>query len=751
MNAQVGSLYTSLTLESSSFSSGLRKSIEESTEASKSIVENFEKIREGTKLFLEAEVIEGLKERVESALEYAGSLNEVSAQLGVTANDLQVFRHAATQTGVTQDEMDTGLRKFTKTLSDARAGVVNARGVFKELGFTDDQIDHLDVHEALLKTADGISQLKNGVTRAAPEVELFGRAGQKLDPLLSQGAEGIENLAKQAADLGIILDKDQIRNAEVTTHKLAELKEVLTTSIAGAVADDADAIYEFVAALEQLVKFGAQAFRVLDQVKGGFEVLEGTARADAGYLVQLLDGGARMRSGQAELAHGESLLAGAHDNVPGSEEEHAGGTKSYNDPAAAEAARKKAEEAARKAEEARKKEVERRKKVTDQSAQLDNTFLSNKASLTADVTEQSQIARDQLEIDTKRKLADLASDISAGKVTEAEGVGLKIQIERNATQAADLINHKENLALAAEELAVTQARLTNANDLLQEQEGLAKTAADRRKIELQLLANARAQEEAQLKPILDDAARTGDHRYSAGDRQKAQDRASQLDAIYSAKTDAVLKSTAGPGQQYLDGLTRSAGQAQEALEGVAVDGLKGLEDGIAGAISGTEKLGDVFEKVGEQIIEELVKIELEKAVIGPLASKLFGSTSLTPISLSPYTTDPGSIASGLSVGTIDTGDLLHFATGGSFTVGGYGGTDSQLMQFMATPGEMVNISKGDGAARAQQVMVTPSKYFDVAVADVAGPMANDAAVRGAAGGSSLARADTLRRAARKMR
>lgn len=39
------------------------------------------------------------------------------------------------------------------------------------------------------------------------------------------------------------------------------------------------------------------------------------------------------------------------------------------------------------------------------------------------------------------------------------------------------------------------------------------------------------------------------------------------------------------------------------------------------------------------------------------------------------------------------GFYTGFATGGSFTVGGYGGTDSQLMQFMATPGEMVNISR----------------------------------------------------------
>jgi hypothetical protein len=43
------------------------------------------------------------------------------------------------------------------------------------------------------------------------------------------------------------------------------------------------------------------------------------------------------------------------------------------------------------------------------------------------------------------------------------------------------------------------------------------------------------------------------------------------------------------------------------------------------------------------------------------------------------------------------GKAPGFATGGSFTVGGSGGTDSQLMRFWATPGEMVNVSHGDPA------------------------------------------------------
>ena len=43
------------------------------------------------------------------------------------------------------------------------------------------------------------------------------------------------------------------------------------------------------------------------------------------------------------------------------------------------------------------------------------------------------------------------------------------------------------------------------------------------------------------------------------------------------------------------------------------------------------------------------------------------------------------------VSTISATSLSGFQNGGSFRVGGAGGTDSQLVQFMASPNETVSI------------------------------------------------------------
>ena len=52
-------------------------------------------------------------------------------------------------------------------------------------------------------------------------------------------------------------------------------------------------------------------------------------------------------------------------------------------------------------------------------------------------------------------------------------------------------------------------------------------------------------------------------------------------------------------------------------------------------------------------------------------------------------------------------NIMPFATGGSFDVGGAGGVDSQLVQFRASPGERVSVQRtgaSDGGGGSQQIV-----------------------------------------------
>jgi TP901 family phage tail tape measure protein len=82
-----------------------------------------------------------------------------------------------------------------------------------------------------------------------------------------------------------------------------------------------------------------------------------------------------------------------------------------------------------------------------------------------------------------------------------------------------------------------------------------------------------------------------------------------------------------------------------------------------------------------------------------------------------------------------------FASGGSFMVGGSGGVDSKLIQFRATPGEMVHITHGEAAQNPREPVLKFDLRGAVMTADLLAQMnamAEDSARRGAVGGASMA-------------
>lgn len=244
----IGSLRIALGLETAAFETGSRKTKKELS----GLERHAKQVKVQMAGMLAGVSVAALGVAAKRALDYASSLGEVAQQLGVNTRELQVWRYAATQYGVTQAEMDKGLQKFTRSLGDARTGAAETRRVFKALGFSDREIKQLDVSSALRKTVDALAAIEDPAQRAAAGSKLFGRAFQQLDPLFTQGARGFDDLAAAADRLGIVLSDEQIQSADETADKLAAMKVVLEARIAGVVADNADSILKLADSLGKL-------------------------------------------------------------------------------------------------------------------------------------------------------------------------------------------------------------------------------------------------------------------------------------------------------------------------------------------------------------------------------------------------------------------------------------------------------------------------------------------------------------------
>jgi hypothetical protein len=108
----------------------------------------------------------------------------------------------------------------------------------------------------------------------------------------------------------------------------------------------------------------------------------------------------------------------------------------------------------------------------------------------------------------------------------------------------------------------------------------------------------------------------------------------------------------------------------------------------------------------------------------------------------------GNVGKYAKIGADILSKLPGFKTGGSFKVGGSGGADSQLMQFRATPGEMVDIRRPgqDQGNGGMAVHVVPSPYFDVRVEKLATPIAGRSSMQAFGAARSQVPADAARRA-----
>jgi hypothetical protein len=196
-----------------------------------------------------------LFELAKDGLDYASSLGEVSQQLGVTTRDYQVFAYAATQVGVSQEEMEKALSKLTLSIGQAADGAKKQAGTFNELGINVKTAggDIRSASDIIPELADALAKIPDPAARARIEVELFGKTGQKLDTLLSGGSKAIEEFATAAEKLGLTLSPELIARADAAADKFAEVKLVFQTSIAGAVAENAGAILKLGDAFAGLV------------------------------------------------------------------------------------------------------------------------------------------------------------------------------------------------------------------------------------------------------------------------------------------------------------------------------------------------------------------------------------------------------------------------------------------------------------------------------------------------------------------
>jgi len=157
---------------------------------------------------------------------------KASARTGVAVEELSELAFAADLSGADLATLELGLRKMSQTIVDAAAGSQSANDAFGRLGLTVADLAQLTPDQQFKLLADRLSQINNPTLRAAMTLDIFGRSGTRLLPLMADGAEGIERLERQARELGLTWSTADAKAAEAFRDTLTVLWKVIQRGIA---------------------------------------------------------------------------------------------------------------------------------------------------------------------------------------------------------------------------------------------------------------------------------------------------------------------------------------------------------------------------------------------------------------------------------------------------------------------------------------------------------------------------------------
>jgi len=183
---------------------------------------------------------------IKKYVEVGDWVDKMSKRTGISAESLSELAYACEITGANLGDVEKGVKKMAKSITDADAGLETYLRSFRRIGIDINDLKNLKPEDQFIAIGSAIAGLSSETEKAATAQEIFGRAGTTLLPLFAEGKAGIEALRKEAHKLGIVFDAEAAAKAAT----LKDAQTALSRSFQGVGFALADTV---IPALTQLV------------------------------------------------------------------------------------------------------------------------------------------------------------------------------------------------------------------------------------------------------------------------------------------------------------------------------------------------------------------------------------------------------------------------------------------------------------------------------------------------------------------
>lgn len=216
--------------------------------------------------------IGAFKSFIENSIGAAVAVGRFSQAAGASVENFSALTVAAKENDVEVSKLAQSLGLFAAKSEEAVHGGAEVTKTLRAIGVSDKEIGQfksLDTVERFALVAGKFSKLADGPAKTALAMDLLGKKGAALIPLVnSLGEEGLDKLRERAADLGILLSTDTVQALD----KLDDNMKVLGAQATGLgqqfAGGMAPAVNQAITAISNSLKGGGKTWQEFGQIVG---------------------------------------------------------------------------------------------------------------------------------------------------------------------------------------------------------------------------------------------------------------------------------------------------------------------------------------------------------------------------------------------------------------------------------------------------------------------------------------------------
>lgn len=186
-----------------------------------------------------AGLVTGLGLAVRGTINSADEMSKAAQKFGVPIEELSRLKYAADLSGLSFEGMGNGVRRLSQSMADAAEGVGQGAEAFDKLGIkaTDAEGMMKPTSAVLAEIADRFAAMPDGAEKTALAMDLMGRSGANMIPLLNGGADALNRLMAEADSFGQVFTQEMGSQAEAFNDNMSRLKGTFA-NIAASIARD---------------------------------------------------------------------------------------------------------------------------------------------------------------------------------------------------------------------------------------------------------------------------------------------------------------------------------------------------------------------------------------------------------------------------------------------------------------------------------------------------------------------------------